>query len=147
MFFDLLLLALFQRFHVMFHSTQLFTNTTYTDILHYIHRAFLYNWLTHTNKCTKTSLSLISLLKDYPNTHFGTSILPWWWQYRSTKMRIGVSVTNLFWCICWCELIKYTDIFHKAEACMVFQIKTTLLETTMEVQSRMQHKGDGCWLE
>jgi hypothetical protein len=24
-------------------------------------------WLTHTNKCTKTSLSLIYLLKDYPN--------------------------------------------------------------------------------
>jgi hypothetical protein len=28
------------------------------------------------NKCTETSLSLISLLKDYPNAHFGTSLLP-----------------------------------------------------------------------
>jgi hypothetical protein len=45
-------------------------------ISRYIHRAFLYNSLTHTNKCTKTSLSLISLLKGYPHTHFDTSILP-----------------------------------------------------------------------
>jgi hypothetical protein len=58
------------------HYVEIFFNVLYPnwaklwDILltsRYIYRAFLYNWLTPTNKCTKTSLSLIYLLKDYPN--------------------------------------------------------------------------------
>jgi hypothetical protein len=49
----------------------------YTWINKELHQNDLrYDWSTHTNKCTKTSLSLISLLKDFPNMHFGTSTLP-----------------------------------------------------------------------
>jgi hypothetical protein len=35
-----------------------------------------YTWSTDTNKCIKTSLSLISSLKVFPGTHFDTSLLP-----------------------------------------------------------------------